>query len=57
MKNKIKPFVDYNNWFKHLDTQHNKPTNQNLTKKKRSDKTFGIIVINSPMSPLSLENI
>ena len=29
---KIIPSVDYNKWLKRLDTQLNKPTNQNLTK-------------------------
>ncbi len=29
---KITPFVDYNYWLKHLDTQINEPTNQNPIK-------------------------
>ena len=28
MMHKIIPFVDYNYWFKRLNTQLNKPTNQ-----------------------------
>ena len=32
MIHKITPSVDYNKWFKRLDTQSNKPTNQNSIK-------------------------
>ena len=46
--------VDYNQWLKRLDTQLNKPTNQNSIKspkllnqriKKRYDKTLGTSII------------
>ena len=55
MTHKITPSVDYNQWLKRLNTQHNKPTNQNsLTSqkllsqrmKKRYCKTLGTDVIN-----------
>ena len=32
MIHKITPSVDYNYWWKRLETQLNKPTNQNLIK-------------------------
>ena len=32
MIHKIVPPFDYNYWLKRLDTQHDKPTNQNLRK-------------------------
>ena len=57
----IYPFVDYNLWLKRLDTQLNKPTNQNSTKvpkdvkpKNKNNKTLGTSVIIIPMSPPSL---
>ena len=31
MVHKIIPYVNYNQWLKHLDTQRNEQTNQNLT--------------------------
>ena len=37
--NKIKPFVDYNQWLKRLDTQLNKPTNKKLLKVPKVVKT------------------
>ena len=41
-----------------LDTQLNKPTNQNsLEIRKRYYKTLGTSVINSPLSPLFLRKI
>ena len=63
MINKITLSVDYNKWLKRLDTQLNKPTNQNLikvykpTNKQCFHKTFGIRVINSSMSPPSLYRV
>ena len=59
-------FVDYIKGLKRLDTQLNKPTNQNLLKspkflsqqiRKCYYKTLGTSVINSPLSPLSLSQI
>ncbi len=56
----IIPFLDYNYWLKHLDTES---TNQNSlkvpnvvtpTNKKTILKTLGTRVINSPLSPPSL---
>ena len=50
--------VDYNQWLKRLDTQLNKPTNQNSLKspklanqliEKRYDKTLGTSVMNRPL--------
>ena len=32
MTHKITLSVDYNKWFKHLDTQPNEPTNENSIK-------------------------
>ena len=29
IKHKITPFLDYNKWLKHLDTQLNEPTKEN----------------------------
>ena len=51
----IIPFVDYNYWLKHFNTQLNEPYNQNLIKvpkvvKPTIKKTL-LQVINSPMSP------
>ncbi len=59
----ITPSVDKNKWLKTLNTQLNKPTNQNSVNtvkflsqqiRKRNCKTFGTSVINSPLSPRSL---
>ena len=59
MIHKIKPFVDYNQWLKRLDTQLNKPIKVSKvvkpTNKETLLKTMGTSVINSPMSPLSLK--
>ena len=63
MIHKIFPFVDYNKWSKHLDTQLNEPTNKNSikdrfvvrqTNKKLYYETLGTSVILSTMSPPSL---
>ena len=50
--------VDYNLWLKHLDTQHNEPSNQNVINVPKVIKPNIILklwgktsVINSPMSP------
>ena len=56
---KITHSVDYDWWLKRLDTQLDKPTNQNPLKalkvvKPTNEKTLGTSVINSPLSPLSL---
>ena len=64
MKHKITHYVQ-NMWLKHLYTQLYEPTNQNLIKKtqllrqrirKRYFKTLETSVINSPISPPSLNN-
>ena len=55
--------VDYNKWLKRLDIQLNEPTNQNSIEvpklssrvRKYYYKTLGTSVINSEMSPPSLE--
>ena len=61
MINKITPTVDFNMWFKHLDTQ---PTHQNSikvpkvvkpTNKKNVNLNFGVII--SPLSSSSLDMI
>ena len=66
MIHKIIHSLDYNLWFKYLDTQLNNPTNQNSIKfpkcvkqrlRKRYYITFGTSVINSPVSPPSLINL
>ena len=55
MLHKITASVDYNKWFKRLDTQLNEPTNKNLVnffiQQKHYFKTLGTIVINRPISP------
>ena len=56
--NKITPSIT-ELWLKRLDTQLNKPTNQNLLKvpkvvRSTNKKTLGTSVINSLLSPLSL---
>ena len=65
MTHKITPSVDLNQWLKRLNTQLNKPINQNsLTSpkllsqrmRKRYCKTLGTDVINSPLLPCSLAN-
>ena len=55
------PSVDYNQWLKELDTQHNEQNNQNnkvpnmkllsLQIRKRYCKTLETITINRPLSP------
>ena len=51
--------IDYNKWFKSLNTKLNELTNQNSIKfssqriRKRYYKTLDTSVINSPMSTLS----
>ena len=54
MINKITPSIDHNQWLKRLDTQLNKPTNQNSKEspkflkqriRKRYLKTLGTSVI------------
>ena len=61
---KITPIVYYIWWLKRKHTQLNEPTNQNSIKvpkvfkpsnKKRLNKTFWTSVINSPLSPPSLD--
>ncbi len=61
---KITPAIDYNCWWKRLKTSSYEPTNQNSTKVPKGNKyekvilkkkTLGNNVINSPMSPLSME--
>ena len=59
MTHKIPTAVDYNLLLKRLDNQLNEPTNQNSKSpkllsqriRKHYYKTFGICVLNSPMSP------
>ena len=60
MIHKITSSVDYNLWFKRLETKSNEPTNQNsikdmevvkLPNNKLCSKTLGTSVIISPMSP------
>ena len=60
MTHKNTPSVDYNERLKSLNSQLNKPTNQNLvrvpkvvkqTNKKTLLKILGTSVINSPLSP------
>ena len=63
LTNKINPFKDYNQWLKRLDTQLNEPKKTNSiivpkvvkpTNNIRYYNTLGTSVINSPMSPPSL---
>ena len=62
MIHKITPSVGYTYWIKRLNTQLNKPTNQNLVKvptvvrpthKKTLLQTLGTSVINRTLAPLS----
>ncbi len=64
MINKISPSVDYNHWLKRFNTQLSKQTNKNSINspkllsqqiRKKYYKTLGTSVINSPMSPPSLD--
>ena len=53
MIHKITPSVDYNQWFKHLETQLDEPTNQNSSKilevvELTNNKTLRTSVINGP---------
>ena len=63
MINKLTLSIDYNKWLKRLDTELNESTNQysikipkvvKATNKKTLNKTFGIKVINQPMSLSSM---